>query len=89
MKVRKEFVASSKVDARYEHFLRGGNVAPYSCDWRGAWVCYDKALEPKYTNQAFRERITFDAGDKLLVRLVYDLYSLTEEEIKQVEGASC
>jgi len=70
MKVRKEFVDSSKVDARYEHFLRGGNVAPYSCDWRGAWVCYDKTLESQFTNQAFRERLTFDVGDKLLVRQV-------------------
>lgn len=70
MKVRKEFVGTSKIDNRYEHFLRGGNVAPYSCDWRGAWVCYDKTLESKFTNQAFRERATFDAEEKLLVRQV-------------------
>ncbi len=70
MKVRKEFVATSKIDQRYQLFLRGGNIAPYSCDWRGAWVCYDKNLESRHTNQAFRDRSTFDVGDKLLVRQV-------------------
>ncbi|MBU0529495.1 N-6 DNA methylase, partial [bacterium] len=70
MKVRKEFVTNVKVDSRYEKFLLGKNVKPYKIDYEGLWVCYDKKLEKKYTNQAFRERSIFEKGQKILVRQV-------------------
>jgi hypothetical protein len=32
------------------------------------WMCYDRKLEAKYTNQAFRDERIFTAPEKLLVR---------------------
>ena len=70
MKVRKEFVAESRLDKRYKRFLMGSDIKPYAMVWRGRWVCYDKTLEAEYTNQAFRDEWIFQVPVKLLVRQV-------------------
>ena len=70
MKVRKELFGNKKIDARYKKFLQGGDVKPYSIEYSNKWVCYDKELEIKYSNQAFRDEEIFLAKTKLLVRQV-------------------
>lgn len=70
MKVRKEFISDKKLDSRYKKFLRGGDIKPFSVDYSGKWVCYDKSLESLHSNQAFREEIIFKTKPKLLVRQV-------------------
>jgi type I restriction-modification system DNA methylase subunit len=70
MKVRKDFVASTKIDSRYEKFLGGRDVKPFAINWTNKWVCYDKALECQFSNQAFRDRCNFETPMKLLVRQV-------------------
>jgi hypothetical protein len=70
MKVRKDFVASIKIDSRYEKFLSGRDVKPFGIKWTNKWVCYDKALESQFSNQAFRERGNFETPVKILVRQV-------------------
>jgi len=70
MKVRKDFVALKKEDDRYKKFLLGTSVRPYSVDYKNKWVCYDKSLEQKFTNQAFRDEEIFLVNPKLLIRQV-------------------
>jgi Eco57I restriction-modification methylase/restriction endonuclease TaqI-like protein/type I restriction and modification enzyme subunit R-like protein len=70
MKVRKEFVDDHRRDKRYQRFLRGSDITPYLISWGGAWVCYDRSLEAKFTNQAFRDEAIFKAPAKILVRQV-------------------
>lgn len=70
MKVRKQLVATSRLDPRHERFLGGKDVKPYAAGWRGMWVCYDKSLEARFSNQAFRDRGNFEVPVKLLVRQV-------------------
>ncbi|MCP4401196.1 MAG: N-6 DNA methylase, partial [bacterium] len=70
MKVRKNFVANEQSDARYKPFLLGGNIKPYSLKWSRKWVCYDKQLEKKFTNQAFRDESIFLSSPKLLIRQI-------------------
>ncbi len=70
MKVRKEFVKDSQIDNRFEKFLYGRNIKPFQIDHDNKWVCYDKNLEKKYSNQAFRDRKIFEKVPKLLVRQV-------------------
>jgi type I restriction-modification system DNA methylase subunit len=70
MKVRKDFVATSKIDTRYKQFLLGASVKPYLIDYKNKWVCYDKTLENKFSNQAFREEEIFLKNPKILVRQV-------------------
>lgn len=71
MKVRKEFVADSRKDKRYKPFIVGGHINRFSLKPTERWVCYDRELEGKYTNQAFRDERIFTAPEKLLVRQVY------------------
>ena len=70
MKVRKELFGNKKIDSRYKKFLQGGDVKPYSVEYSNKWVCYDKKLETKYSNQAFRDEEIFLAKSKILVRQV-------------------
>lgn len=70
MKVRKELFGNKKIDGRYKKFLQGGDVKPYSIEYSNKWVCYDKELEMKYSNQAFRDEEIFLSKSKLLVRQV-------------------
>jgi len=72
MKVRKELVATKKIDKRYKPFLLGASVKPYLIEYKSKWVCYDKTLESKFTNQAFREEEIFIASPKIIVRQVMD-----------------
>ena len=59
MKVRKDFVTNERRDQRYKRFLIGGDIKPYSREWSGKYVCYDKKLEKQFTNQAFRDENIF------------------------------
>ena len=70
MKVRKNFVADDKSTPDHKPFLLGSNVEPFRTQWRGRWVHYDKSLEERYSNQAFRDEEIFLAAEKLLVRQV-------------------
>jgi len=70
MKVRKDFVTNKKVNNFYKRFLLGASVKPFAIDYYNKWVCYDKKLEIKFTNQAFRDESIFVAPQKLLVRQV-------------------
>jgi len=70
MKVRKEFIADKNVNNKYKKFLLGSSIRPYEIEYKNKWVCYDKNLETKYTNQAFRDEKIFIAPKKLLVRQV-------------------
>lgn len=70
MKVRKQFVADVQVNKSYKPFLLGSSVKPYTIDYKGKWVCYDKSLETKFSNQAFRDEIIFTESPKILVRQV-------------------
>ncbi|MBX2977314.1 MAG: N-6 DNA methylase [Ignavibacteriaceae bacterium] len=70
MKVRKEFVSKQKEDNRYKKFICGADIKPYAISWRDFWVCYDKRLESRYSNQAFRDEEIFLRKEKILVRQV-------------------
>ncbi len=48
----------------------GASVKPYLIDYKNKWVCYDKKLERKFSNQAFREEEIFLKIPKILVRQV-------------------
>lgn len=71
MKVRKELLATTRKDERYKRFIVGGHIDRYAIRPTDRWVCYDRRLEAKYTNQAFRDEAIFTAEEKLLVRQVY------------------
>ncbi len=71
MKVRKELLSDVKKDGRFKHFIVGGNIERFAIRPSDRWVCYDKNLEAKFTNQAFRDEAIFTAPEKLLVRQVY------------------
>ncbi|MBV6403649.1 MAG: N-6 DNA methylase [Flavobacteriales bacterium] len=71
MKVRKDLLAEARKDKRYKPFIVGGDIERYSVKPSTRWVCYDRSLEAKYTNQAFRDEAIFTAPEKLLVRQVY------------------
>ncbi|MBL0127440.1 MAG: N-6 DNA methylase [Flavobacteriales bacterium] len=71
MKVRKELLADEPKDKRYKPFIVGGQIERFSLKPSERWVCYDRKLEAKYTNQAFRDESIFTAPEKLLVRQVY------------------
>lgn len=70
MKVRKDFVGSSKSDSRFHKFILGSSIKPFVISWDNKYVCYDKKLESKFSNQAFRDENIFLAPQKLLVRQV-------------------
>ena len=81
MKVRKELMADKKIDSRYKQFLQGGDVKPYQINYTNKWVCYDKKLEEKYTNQAFRDEEIFLNPSKILIRQV-----LGKETFPKIKG---
>lgn len=70
MKVRKDFVRPTKEDLRFKKFLLGSDISRFAIGWRGYWVCYDKQLESRFSNQAFRDEVIFTAPEKILVRQV-------------------
>ncbi len=84
MKVRKDFIIGLKTsDSRYKKFLLGSSINPYDLIWKGKWVCYDKTLESKFTNQAFRDEEIFLAEKKILIRQVMGakrIYATIDEE---------
>lgn len=71
MKVRKELLSDGREDARFKPFIVGGNIERFAIRPPDRWVCYDRKLEMKYSNQAFRDEAIFTAPVKLLVRQVY------------------
>ncbi len=71
MKVRKELVADTAKGALYKPFVVGGDIERFAVRPPSRWVCYDRRLEAKYSNQAFRDEAIFTAPGKLLVRQVY------------------
>ena len=70
MKVRKDFVSEKKETAQYQKFLMGSDVKPNHTTWKGKWVCYDKELETRFSNQSFRDERIFLTPEKVLVRQV-------------------
>jgi type I restriction-modification system DNA methylase subunit len=70
MKVRKDFICNSNKNAKYKPFVLGSSIQPYSIKWENKWVCYDKSLEDKFSNQAFRDEAIFVVTKKILVRQV-------------------
>lgn len=72
MKIRKDFVHNSKKSTLHKKFVVGRNVAPMSIEWQGLWVPFDKALEAKFSNQAFRDASIFNQSEKVVVRQVAD-----------------
>lgn len=70
MKVRKDFVGSKKENGYHKKFLMGSDVKPHHTTWNGKWVCYDKELEVRFSNQSFRDERIFLAPEKILVRQV-------------------
>ncbi|MGY3091219.1 hypothetical protein ACVWYF_004285 [Hymenobacter sp. UYAg731] len=70
MKVRKDFVRGKKETSFYKKFLMGSDVKPNYTTWKGKWVCYDKDLETRFSNQSFRDERIFLAPEKVLVRQV-------------------
>ncbi|MDB5284123.1 MAG: hypothetical protein JWO06_3198, partial [Bacteroidota bacterium] len=70
MKIRKDFISRSMKDIRYKKFLSGSDIKAHSLNFSGKFVCYDKSLEKKFTNQAFRDESIFLSRPKILVRQV-------------------
>ncbi len=76
IKVRKELLYHSYIDANYKPFLLGKNIDSYSLNYSGIFIHYLQENEKKFSNQAFRTKEIFEC-DKLIVRQILGKRILT------------
>lgn len=69
IKIRKDLVKKDSEGKNPKRFLLGRDVEAFLIKFQDRYIDYDKELESKYTNQAFRDPEIFDQN-KLIVRQI-------------------